>query len=360
MNTLLKSNRWKAMLRDCELTFFAIVFALVVGGIFLRCIGTSPVYVYGVMVQKALSSFDSVLRRAMVLMLTGLAVAIPLHSGMFNMGGEGQVAAGALAAAVVGSMNLGLPRGVHLLAALLAAVLVGMVLAGLPALLSIRFGASEVVVTLMLNNILSYIITWLVMNPFRGSEFSPQTADVLETARIPSFGKGIDFSWGLVIAVLLCVLTAFFLQRTTGGLKLKAAGLNALVARYQGVQVAAYGLLGMVLGGAAAAAGGALEVLGGCYAYKDEYFLQYGFDGIAIAYMVRNNPVGIIFSAIFISVIRTGALVVSRKAGISTYFVSVLQGLMIIFLVTPAFSEDLIRGVKKLLRRCGGKKEAAV
>ena len=98
MNTLLKSNRWKAMLRDCELTFFAIVFALVVGGIFLRCIGTSPVYVYGVMVQKALSSFDSVLRRAMVLMLTGLAVAIPLHSGMFNMGGEGQVAAGALAA----------------------------------------------------------------------------------------------------------------------------------------------------------------------------------------------------------------------------------------------------------------------
>ncbi|MHC1692695.1 MAG: ABC transporter permease [Sphaerochaetaceae bacterium] len=302
------------------------------------------------MFDKAFKSFDLVLRRAMVLMMAGLAVAIPMKSGMFNMGGEGQIIAGGLTAAIVGGMDLGLPGGIHMLFALLCAMLVGMLLAGFSALLSLKRNVSEVISTIMMNNILAYIVTWLVMNPFRGSEFSPQTKKVLETARIKGFPE-VEFSWGLIFAVVLCMLTWFFLEKTPKGLELKAAGLNPVASRYQGINTARMGRWGMLLGGIAASLGGAFEVLGGAYVYTDDSFLQYGFDGIAIAFMASNNPIGIIITSIFMAMIRIGSLVVSRKTGVSTSFVSVFQGLIITLLVVPSFSDSIFTFFKRIFSR---------
>lgn len=327
---------------------FAVILALVVGGLILLLLGASPIEVYSVMLVKSLSSFDSVLRRAMVLMLSGLAVAIPMKSGMLNMGGEGQIAAGGLVAALIGSMELGLPLGFHVIVAVMGAALTGIVLSGIPALLSLYRNANEVVVTIMMNNILSHMVAWLVTNPFRGTVYSPQTANVLPSAQIPRFGRGIDFSWGLIVAVLACVAAWVFLERSPRGLELKASGLNPIASRYQGINIKAMSLLGMLLGGIAASTGGALEVLGGTMFYKDGIFLQYGFDGVAIAFMARGNPVGIIFTSLFFSMVRVGALAICRKTGISTYFVSVLQGLIIAFLVVPYLAEMLISWPKKI------------
>ncbi|MEF2711158.1 MAG: ABC transporter permease [Oscillospiraceae bacterium] len=344
---LKKTPNW---LYDLWKTLFALAAAFVIGAIFLLVAGADPLSIYGAIFAKAFGSFDTTLRRATPLMLSGLAVAIPLKTGMFNMGGEGQIIAGALAAAVVGSLDLGLPTGLHAAAAIAASLLIGALLAGLPGLLKITRGANEVVTTLMLNSVAAHLVTWLVLNPFKGTDYSPQSKKILQTAEIASFGDS-DASWGLLIALALCVLSWLFLYRTRLGLEMRAAGTAPLTARYQGIRNQVVGLLGMVLGGALASMGGALEVLGGQHVYFDEFFSNYGFDGIAIAYMAGGNPLGIVLTALVIAMIRVGALSVSRRTGMSPYFVTVLQGVIIILLVVPQLFDTLCADLKALTRR---------
>lgn len=334
------------MLRELGRAAFAMLFAFAMGAVFLLAIGSNPLTVYGAIFAKAFGSFDSTLRRATPLMLSGLAIAVPLQTGMFNMGGEGQIIAGALTAAVVGAADLGLPAGLHAVVAIAASMFVGAVLSGLPGLLKITRGANEVVTTLMFNSIVAYIVTWLVLNPFKGTDYSPQSKRILATAEIPTFGR-LDFSWGLVIALALCVLTWLFLGNTSAGLEMRAAGASPVTARYLGINNKWLCLLAMALGGALASMGGALEVLGGQHVYFDEFFTNYGFDGIAIAYMAGSNPLGIIVTALIVSMIRVGALAISRTTGISPYFVTTLQGVIIILLVTPRFVETLFTQLKK-------------
>lgn len=336
-----RPERLRRTLHTAARTILPIALAFLFGSVFLLFLHASPAKVYSVMIGKSLSSFDLVLRRAMVLMLSGLAVAVPLRAGMFNMGGEGQIAVGGLIAAVVGSMDIGLPPVIHAIVALLVAATSGAMLAGFSAWLSIRRNVNEVISTIMMNNILAYIVTWLVMNPFRGSEFSPQTKFIRNSAKIPGFPE-LEFSWGLPIAVTICVLIWYLIERTPKGLEMKAAGLNPTAARYQGIHTSTMGMYGMVLGGVCAALGGALEVLGGSYAYSDGYFVQYGYDGIAISFMAGNNPLGIILSSVFMAIIRVGSLVVSRKTGVSTYFVSIFQGIVIALLVTPSLTDTVL------------------
>lgn len=329
---------------------FALLVAFIVGALFLLATGSNPLSIYGAIFSKAFGSFDTTLRRATPLMLSGLAVAIPMKTGMFNMGGEGQIIAGALTAAVVGSLDLGLPTGVHTVVAIAASLLVGAVLSGLPGLLKITRGANEVVTTLMLNSVVVHIVTWLVLNPFKGADYSPQSKRILETAEIASLGNS-DASWGLFIALALCVLSWLLLYRTRLGLEMRVTGMSALTARYQGIQTRVVGLLGMIIGGALASMGGALEVLGGQHVYFDEFFTNYGFDGIAIAYMAGGNPLGIILTSLVIAMIRVGALTVSRRTGVSSYFVTVLQGVIIILLVVPQLFNVFRSGVKTLTSR---------
>lgn len=331
-------------------TIFALVIAFIIGALFLLATGSNPLSIYGAIFSKAFGSFDTTLRRATPLMLSGLAVAIPMKTGMFNMGGEGQIIAGALTAAVVGSFDLGLPTGVHTVLAIAASLLVGAVLSGLPGLLKITRGANEVVTTLMLNSIIAHIVTWLVLNPFKGADYSPQSKRILETAEITPLGTS-DASWGLFIALALCVLSWLLLYRTRLGLEMRVTGTSVLAARYQGVKTRIVGLLGMILGGALASMGGALEVLGGQHVYFDEFFTNYGFDGIAIAYMAGGNPLGIILTSLVIAMIRVGALTVSRRTGMSPYFVTVLQGVIIILLVVPQLLDTLRGEFKKLTDR---------
>ncbi len=332
---------------------FAIACALIAGSILLICLSYNPLEVYGVIISKAASSFDVVLRRATILTLAGLAVAIPNKAGVLNMGGEGQIIFGALAAAVVGGMDIGLPAGLHALVAVLAAAIVGTALAFLPAALSLYRGASESVVGIMMNRVIALVATWLVMNPFKGSIHSPKTADVLATAKIPNVG-GMAFSWAYFVAIALCIIGWFLLERMTGGLSMKSAGLNPTAASFQGVNVKTMGLIGMLIGGAMAAVGGSFEILGGVNYYMDNYFNGFGYDGVAIAIMAGNNPIGVIFAALFMSVIRIGSLGLSRKLGLTTYYISVVQGFMIAFLVVPYFAEMTFTAVRNIVSRITG------
>lgn len=343
--------RLKWQLINMSYIVIAVVLALAVGGIFLALLGNNPFQAYAILFSKTFSSFGQVLRRTIVYIFTGLAVAIPIKTGILNMGGEGQVAAGAMAAAIIGT--LALPRGLHPAACMLAGMLVGGALAVIPAFYKVRRNSSEVVPAVMLNYIVVYLLQYLTMYTFRGSEYNPQTAEVLESARILRIGQ---WSTGLFVAIAMSILFAFLMGNTRAGLEMRSAGLNPVAARYQGVRVGKMSVLAILLGGAMAGLGGSVEVLGGRYLYMDGYFANYGYDGIAVSYMARNNPLGIIFTAFLVSALKVGALALDRQTNITIHYATILQGMIIILLVSPYLVQSVFERIRK---RAAQRKAAA-
>lgn len=338
--------KFRYQLIDVVHVVVSVLLALFIGGLFLIILGYNPIQAYRVMAVKPFSSFDIVLRNSTMYMLSGLAVAVPVKSGVINMGGEGQVAAGAFVAAIIGSSVI-LPSGLHPAVCLLGAALVGALLSSISAIMKLKFGASEVVTGIMINYIVIYVLSYLAMYPFRASEWAPETARISQTAEIARVGDNSQWSYGLFFALAICFLSSFLLKRTRIGLELKSTGFNPLASKFQGINIKAMALLAMAIGGAMAGFAGAVEVLGGKYLYQDAYFTNVGFDGIAVAYMARNNPIAVIITSIFISTLKVGAGALDRQVGVSAYFSIALQGLIIAFLVSPYLVRSLFEKIKK-------------
>ena len=334
-------EKLKWQLIDLMYIFISIVLALFIGGVFLAILGSDPFEAYWIILSNSISNFGQVLRRATVYVCTGLAVAIPIKTGAFNMGGEGQVAAGALAAAVIGSA-IALPTGIHPVSCMLVAAFVGAGLAFISAFMKVKFGSSDVVTGIMVNYIVLYVVQYLSMYTFRGSANSAQTAKVLETAKIARVYPGAQWSYGLFISIGLCLFFAFLINRTRLGLEMKSAGLNPLAAKFQGVNTKIISMLALVIGGAIAGLGGSLEVLGGRYQYLDTYFTSYGYDGIAVSYMANNNPVGVIVTALIVSMLKVGSIALDRQTIISSNYAVALQGLIITLLVSPYLVRSMV------------------
>lgn len=334
-------------LRTIAFSAFSILVALTLGGIILLLLGYNPLEAYGLIFSKAFKDFDQVLRRATPLLLTALAVAVPLKAGMFNIG-EGQLVAGAFVAAILGS-SLHLPFGVHTVVAILGAMLIGAVLGIIPAILKLKFNSPELVVAIMLNTVIVKLVEYLTLYPFRGHPLSPQTATIAETAAIPKVVPGVQWTGSLLIAIAMCFLVQFMMERTTFGLELKSAGLNREASKFLGINVKTMALAGMAIGGALAGMGGAIDVLGGKSSYYVGYYENYGFDGIAISYMASGNPILIIVMAIVVAGFKIGVLTLERSASISAFFNTALQGIIIVMLVCPHISSTALEKVKSLL-----------
>lgn len=348
-----KLGKGKDILNSC----IAVLLACFIGGLILTALGYNAVQAYGIVLSSTAKQFGLILQRATPLMLTALAVAIPMKSGMFNLGGEGQFAAGAFVAAVLGS-RLHLMSGFYQAACILTAMVIGFLLGLLPAWLKNKFRAQEIVVTLMLNYVIEYILEYLTLYPFNGDPTNPQTAPIEEIAKIQKM-PGQQWSSALFISIAFCMLVLFIMNRTNFGLELKSAGLNPMASRFLGINVSTMGLLGMAIGGAFAGAGGALEVLATKYSYTHGYFSNFGFDGVVVAYMAGGNPLGIIFTSIVMAIIKIGTQALERRMDISTYFNLLLQGIIIVFLVSPDCIKYLTGGLKKLFRRKSNRKEEA-
>lgn len=333
--------------------------ALLLGSLFLLSQGASPIESYGVIFSKAFSSFDTVLRRATPLILTALAVAVPQKAGMLNLGGEGQIIIGALVSSLVGAY-IALPYGLHPIICILAGAAAGVAVALISAILRTRFNATEAVTTIMINSVIMYLVAYLTMYPLRASDTLPQTEKILPTAEIPKLIDGQDWSLGLLIAIGIAILIKFIMDNTAFGLELKSAGLSPLTAQFQGVNIKRLAILSMVIGGALAGTGGSLEILGGKHAFLNDYFLNYGWDGVAVSYMSGGNPVGIIFASIIMAVIRVGAAALDRKTGISIYFTVALQGIIIVLMVCPYLIQLIQEKIKHWFGgRANGRKGAA-
>lgn len=274
---------------------------------------------------------SATLVRAIPLMLTGGAIAVAFRAGVFNIGAEGQLLAGAAAAT---SVALALPGGgfVTLVLALLAGAVAGGAWAGIAALLRTRFGVLEVISTLMLNFVALHAVSYLVRGPLQEpTHIYPQTSTIdpgILLPRIPGAGR---LHAGLVIAVILLAAAGWAFRHTAAGFRLLATGENPAAAESAGmIDVARTARNAFLWSGTLAGLAGAVEVLGVTYALYENLSPGYGFTAIAVALLAGLDPWRVILSATLFAGLEAGAGAMQRDANVPSTLVSVIEAVLIL------------------------------
>jgi len=333
----------------------ALLLAAVVGDLLILSFGQSPGAVYRLLLDGTWGNaygFGQVLYKATTLVFTGLAVALGLRAGLFNIGAESQLAAGGFCAALVG---LVLPPGIPALLCLpvyiLAAALGGGLVGAVPGVLKARFGAHEVIVTIMLNFIVLALLNYLTSTRLH-------VPDTLHTAEIrsgqlprladmSSAFQGSAANMVIVLAVMAMIGLWWFLFRTRRGFELRAVGLQPHAAEYGGIDVGGVTWRALALSGAIAGLGGLNYVLGYKHYYEEGFATGAGFLGIAVALVGRSHPIGIGLAALLFATLSQGGLAVN--ALVPKQMVDVLQAVVILAVATS------VPEVRRLLRmRRGG------
>ena len=290
--------------------------------------------------------------KATLLTLTGLSVAVAFRVGLFNIGAQGQLVVGALAAALAGA-HLGLPAGLHAAVALVLAAGAGGAWALLAAWLKVRRGVHEVISTIMLNWVaLRLVEGWLVPGPARaqveGNNSINGTDQVLPGAELPNlFGEASRLNLGFLLAVGVALALLFFLQRSVRGFEWKVAGLNPHAAKAAGVPLERTVLQAMAVAGACAGLAGAVLVLGTEHRYPGTISAPWGFDGIAMALLGQGHPLGVLASAVWFGALRAGGTRL-QLAGIHKSFPELIQGVALVLVAARAAWERLLaRAVRR-------------
>jgi general nucleoside transport system permease protein len=273
--------------------------------------------------------------RATPLLFAGLAVAVAFRAGILNIGAEGQLLAGAVAAtavAVTMSPRLGL-AGAGL--ALLAGLAAGGLWAGIAAFLRQRFGVLEVISTIMLNVIMLHITGLLVRGPLQEPTATfPQSALIDQALRLPRLAVGTRLHAGVGLAVCAALFLAWFLRSTARGFRLRMAGANPRAAESAGgIRVAGVAMSAFTASGAIAGLGGAVEVTGVTYALYENLSPGYGYTAIAVALLARLNPVAAIGSAVVFGALEAGAAAMQRDAQVPAGMVGVAEACVILVLL---------------------------
>jgi simple sugar transport system permease protein len=276
--------------------------------------------------------FGATLVKFSPILLAGLAVAIPLRGGLFNVGAEGQIYMGALFCAIAA---LYLPEfywPLHLLVCALAGALGGAFWAAIAGYLKAYRGINEVIVTLLLNYVGINIVSYAAGGPMmeQGAPY-PYSPEIPSHLFLPHIMLPTDAHVGALVGVLLAVILAFLLKYTTFGFSLTTVGSNPQAAKYAGIHVQRQMVVTMALGGALAGLAGAFEILGVKYRLFHMFSPGYGFDGIVVAFMAAANPILVPIAALFFSGLRSGAQFMQRASGVDSTVIDAIQGLVVIF-----------------------------
>jgi len=290
------------------------VVGLLVGALLMWIWGYDPWKAYMAMFRGAYGDsygLASSAARGVPLILTALTFSICMRAGMFNIGAEGQLYVGALAAVTVGYFTL--PSGLHIITGIIFAMIAGAVWSLVPAILKLTRGVSEVISTIMFNWIARflafYMVAFILVDPLRGEK----TISIPMSARFPILVRGTDLSYSLFAAVLFAIIMYFVLWHTTMGYEVRASGLNPAAARYGGIKSKRTMLMSFILGGLGAGLAGATVVMGNPPTYAVisglPQLMNVGFDGMAVAMVGRNHPIGIIIAALFFGGLTAGGRV---------------------------------------------------
>lgn len=293
---------------------------------------------------RAIYPFTESLVTSTPYIFAGLSVALGFRCGLFNIGAEGQVFMGALGAVYVGYSISGLPAFIHLPLAILGGAFAGAVWGAIPGFLKAKFGAHEVVNTIMMNWIAFRLSDWLLNGPMQSSGFRPVTPTIKVTAELPRFfDDPLRFNWGFVLALAVAWAIYWLLFKTTIGFEIRTVGANPDAAKYAGISIVRNFVLAMCLAGALAGLAGTAQVLGVDHWVGQGFSSGYGFDAIAIALLGKSHPLGVVLAAILFGTLRSGATEMQSLAGIPIDIISIIQGLVIVFIAAPGIIRWLYR-----------------
>jgi len=309
--------------------------AFLAGALLLMVFREDPIKVYSALVQGSLGSKRTVaetLLSTTPLIFGGLAVALGFRCGLFNMGVEGEIVLGGMAAAYIG-YAWSLPKGIHLAVAMLGGMAVGAIWGAIPGYLKAYHKIHEVITTIMLNYIAFAIAAYMVAvgGPMKAPGQLPTSPKILDTAALARIWPGTRLSGGIFIALVVVVLVWIFLFKTRLGYKLRAVGLNADAAEFAGISPRKLMVTAMALSGMLGGMAGAVEVLGVHYRFYENFSPGYGWDAIAVALLGLLHPAGVVVAALLLGALHSGSTAMQAVANISKDLVLVLSALIIFF-----------------------------
>ncbi len=355
-----------SLLRSLAVPTLALVSALIIGAVIialsdvnnLPLLFSDPGTALGNMWDEITTAYGALFRGAVgsiyaisetlfastPLILASLGVALGFRAGLFNIGAQGQMLIGGIAATWVG-IHVGLPTPLHLILAIVAGIVGGAIWGGIAGLLKARTGAHEVITTIMFNFIALYLVQWLLSIPLfqeTGSN-NPVSEPLRSSAHLPLlFGSNYRVTVGFLIALGAVFLVQWLLFRSSLGFEFRAVGLNPSAGAYAGMGVATLITLAMALAGGLAGVAGANQVMAlPPYQASPAMAATVGFDAITVALLGRSHPIGVLWASILFGALKAGGREMQGAAQIPIDLVVVLQALIVIFVAAPA----LIRAV---------------
>ena len=285
--------------------------------------------------------------RSIAFALVGIGFVIANRANLVNVGGEGQIAVGGIAATAValyGHVD-GLPAGLAFILPLLAAVLAGMLWGSIAGILKIKAGTNEVISTLLLSFIAVWLLYWCVQSPqllrkpMTSSATLPESLEIPEASKLPLLTGDFSFPLhiGLPITVVIAIIAGIVLAKTLFGLQLRAVGFNPVAASRAGISYARMVMISLATAGALGGLAGGFMLLGEQYVLKDGFSSGYGFDGLVAGLLARGSVVGVIAAALLFGFLRSGGINMEMVAGVPTALVMVIQGLIVVTLAGAAY-----------------------
>jgi general nucleoside transport system permease protein len=327
-------------------TLGAIAVALVITGILFATFGVNPFAAYREILEKTLFSlrgFSEVIRRMIPLLLCGVGIVLALKARFWNIGAEGQLLAGATAAAGF-ALFVPLPPSLMIPAMFLAGFVAGGLWGFLPAILKVRLGVNEIITTLMLNYIALYVVRWLINGPWKGSGARgfPETDKFAREFYLPTLATTRLHYPTLILGIALTLFIFFMLRQMKLGFDIRVMGESPDAARYAGINFFSTTMILVLLSAGAAGLAGVGEVAGihRKLLEPNSISLGYGYTGIIVALLARGNPLGTIPAALFLGLVFASGDVMKAGLGLPTQMVDVINGLVLICIIC---AEPLLR-----------------
>jgi general nucleoside transport system permease protein len=327
----------------------AVLFAALVGLALIAAIGVSIPDAVAAFVDGTIGSPYSIaasVNRSVAFALVGFGFILANRANLTNVGGEGQIAVGGIAATAVALYGhvSGLPLGLAFIIPMLAAVLAGAAWGALAAVMKVKAGTNEVISTLLLSFIGVWLLYWCVQSPallrkpMTSSATLPESLEIPDETKLPLLTGDYSFPLhiGLPLAIVIAVVIAVLLSKTVFGLRLRAVGLNPVAANRAGISYATTVVLALAGAGALGGLAGALMLLGEQYSLKDGFSSGYGFDGLVAGLLARGSVTGVVAASLLFGFMRSGGINMEMVAAVPTALVVVIQGLIVITLAGAA------------------------
>ncbi len=321
-------------------TLIAILVGVIISVVLIYLISKTPAYslkqfLLGPILSK--SRLANVFELASPIIFCGVAIAIAFQAKQFNVGAEGALFLSA-AIGTAFAVSTHMPAVPHVILILVVAGLTGAAWGWIPGVLKAKWGASELVSSLMMNYVAYFLGLYLINSHFRDKSAGFLVSLPLpKTAWLPQLIPGTRLHLGIILAVIFALLGYYFLYHTTSGYEIRTTGNNEKFARFGGINVVKVVILSQVISGMIAGIGGMTEVMGIHHRFNWQNSPGYGWDGVIVAIIGRNHPILIIFAALFLAYLRVGSQVLNLMADVPSELVAVIQAIIIILITAEAF-----------------------